>query len=386
MRLSEFLRTHADEILGCWDEFAATIAHQGLPLDNQALRDHAAQILQTIADDLDSPQTEAEQIAKSEGKSDSKESEPDTAAETHADTRIDSGVPVDAMITEYRALRASVLRLWSKYSDGSSYRDDLRDLNRFNEAVDQAITESVTRYSRNVKQSTDLFVGILGHDIRNPLGTISLSTQHLVRSGQLSAKAAEKILNSVARINSVIEHVVDFTRAQSHGVMPVNPQPGNLADQFYKVVEETRVRHPDRVLRLEPNGNFDGRWDEGRMGQLLSNLLENAMSYGARDVPVTISMWASPDEVSFSVHNGGKAIPKAEQARIFEPLARGQADGKEERRQPDGLGLGLYICQEIVRAHGGRISVESEDRKGTSFVVHLPRVAPGGTGPAASAL
>lgn len=383
MRLSEFIRTHAHEILVAWDEFAATIVHAGAPLGSQARRDHAGQILQTIADDLECPQTETEQIAKSEGKSDSKASEPDTAAETHANTRMVSGVPIDAMITEYRALRASVLRLWSIHSDGTSYREDLQDLTRFNEAIDQAITESVTRYTEQTKKSTDLFIGILGHDIRNPLGTISLSAQHLVLSGQLSAKAAEKILNSVTRINRVIEHVVDFTRAQAEGVVPVNPQAGNLADQFHKVVEETRVRHPDRGLVLERDGDFQGSWDEGRMGQLLSNLLGNAMSYGGREEPVKVRMWSSPDEVSFSVHNGGKAIPVADQARIFEPLTRGSLGNDDERRQPDGLGLGLYICREIVRAHGGRIAVESGDGAGTSFIVHLPRSSPATPAPGA---
>jgi signal transduction histidine kinase len=373
MRLSTFLRSHAEEILRCWDEFAATVDHEGHHLDQQTLRDHAGEILLTIADDLEHPQTEAEQLEKSKGLSDSPSAGTDTAAQTHADTRLISGFAIDAMITEYRALRASVVRLWQKAGGEAFHKDDLHDLTRFNEAIDQAIAESVARYTEQTKRSTDLFIGILGHDIRNPLGTISMSAQYLVRSGQLSASAAETIINSVVRINSVIEHVVDFTRAQSEGIMPINPKPGNLVLQFEKVVEETRVRNPRSIIRLDSTGDFDGSWDEGRMGQLLSNLLSNAVSYGARGEPISVHMWENAEEVFFSVHNSGQPISEEDQKRIFKPLVRGTATDKLERREPGGLGLGLYICQEIVRAHRGTVAVRSTASSGTSFDVKLPR-------------
>jgi signal transduction histidine kinase len=375
MRLSVFLRTHAEDILVAWDEFAATVDHDGPILDKHTLRDHAGEILLTIAEDLDHPQTDAEQVEKSKGLSDASSAGIDSAAQTHADTRLISGFAIDAMITEYRALRASVIRLWQRASGKAFHQDDLRDLTRFNEAIDQAIAESVARYTEETKRSTDLFIGILGHDIRNPLGTISMSAQYLVRSGQLPASAAETIINSVVRINSVIEHVVDFTRAQSEGVMPVHPKPCNLVIEFFKIAEETRVRNPRSIIRLESTGNFDGTWDAGRMGQLLSNLLANAISYGARDEPITVCMWENQAEVCFSVHNSGPHIPPEEQQRIFKPLVRGTGTDKLERREPGGLGLGLYICQEIVRAHGGTLAVKSAQATGTSFTVKLPRTA-----------
>lgn len=375
MRLSSFLRSHAEEILTAWDEFAATVDHEGTILDKKALRDHAGEILLTIAKDLEQPQTDDEEVEKSRGLTDSSSGSGDTAAEIHADTRMISGFAIDAMITEYRALRASVVRLWLKSGGETSYHDDLRDLIRFNEAIDQAIAESVARYTNQTKRSTDLFIGILGHDIRNPLGTISMSAQYLVRSGQLSASAAETIINSVVRINSVIEHVVDFTRAQSEGVMPINPKAGNLVTQFSKIVEETRVRNPNSILLLESTGNFDGSWDEGRMGQLLSNLLANAISYGARGEPVTVRMWETREDVFFSVHNSGHPILEEDQQRIFRPLIRGSVADKLERREPGGLGLGLYICQEIVRAHGGTMALQSTPASGTSFNIELPRIA-----------
>ena len=371
LRLADFIRSHSAEILLAWDEFAATVQHDGKALDAETLRDHAAEILQTIATDLAEPQTPAQQDAK--GKGMGPRGAACTPAETHADFRMVAGFAVDAMITEYRALRASVLKIWAKQGGGTA-PGDLADLTRFNEAIDQSIAESVARYTRQTKNATDLFIGILGHDIRNPLGTIVLSSEHLVRSGQLTRAAAAPIVNAAVRIRGLIEEVLDFTRAQSDGVMPLQRTPGDLAVQLGKIVQETQVRHPERTIRVESAGNFAGEWDEGRMGQLLSNLLANALLYGARDSEVRVRMWADARQVCFSVHNRGEAIPEPERERIFRPLERGMAQHLAgERREPSGLGLGLYICREIVRSHGGRLDLASTPAEGTTFTVALPR-------------
>ena len=373
MRLSEFLIANENQILSEWDAFAATVSHEGKALDKKALRDHAAEILRVIAKDLAQPQTAQEQEAKSKGEG---EREPGpSAAETHADFRMLAGFAIDAMITEYRALRASVLKIWGAAGGGTT-GDDMRDMTRFNEAIDQSIAESVGRYTRQTKKSTDLFIGILGHDIRNPLGTIMMSAEVLIRSGQLSVKAAAPIVNSAMRINGIIEQVVDFTRAQADGVMPVVRTPGNLADQLFKVVQETQIRYPTRTLQLRSVGNFDGSWDEGRIGQLLSNLLGNAFLYGSRECTVTVEMSSTAKDVMFSVHNDGNPIPPDDIERIFQPLARGSMnEAGGERREPVGLGLGLYICREIVLSHGGSLEVQSSEETGTTFLVVLPRYA-----------
>ena len=255
----------------------------------------------------------------------------DTAAETHADTRMVAGFGIDAMLTEYRALRASVLRMWADSPDHQADTEDLRQLTRFNEAIDQAITESVARYTEQIDRSTNLFMGMLGHDIRNPLGTIRLATEVMTRSGQLSATMAKPIVNAAKRIQSIVELIIDFSRAQSQGVMPVSVRPGELSGIFANVVDETRVRHPSTPIVLK-GAELDthGQWDEGRMGQLLSNLLENAILYGASGTPVTVVLTAEADDVAFSVHNVGEPIPLEDRERIFEPRSARPGD----RRRP----------------------------------------------------
>jgi signal transduction histidine kinase len=371
MRLSEFLRTHSEEILLTWDEFASTVEHRGKHMDQKALRDHAAQILYAIAEDLESPQTEQEQIAKSRGEVDREHDAPKTAAETHADTRILAGFAIDAMITEYRALRASVLRLWARHmGGGNSEADNLEQLTRFNEAIDQALSESVSRYTEQVRQYTNLFMGMLGHDIRNPLGSIHLSAQLLMHKGILAKQDAAPIVNGVKRIQDIVELIVDFSRAQADGTMPVHVTPGTLEEVFESVVAETRVRHPGTIIVLKASGDTSGDWDPARLSQLLSNLLQNAVTYGTRELPVRVALEGGEGYVAFSVHNHGKAISGVDRERIFEPRHRGVGG---EERAPDGLGLGLYICREIVKAHGGKLSLRSNEVDGTTFTVRLPR-------------
>ncbi|MBC7601616.1 MAG: HAMP domain-containing histidine kinase [Ramlibacter sp.] len=276
------------------------------------------------------------------------------------------------MITEYRALRASVLKIWFK---SGCTPDPVDDITRFNESIDQSIAESVSRYTLQTKRSTDLFIGILGHDIRNPLGTIVMSAEILARS-QAPQKVVTTIINSAVRINGLIEQVLDFTRAQAHGSMPIQRQPGNLGDQLVKVLHESQVRYPHRQFEFKRSGTFDGNWDEGRMGQLLSNLLGNAVRYGEPTGVVTLTLWSDEHNAYFSVHNLGTPIREHDLVRIFEPLARGLGvEGAEQRSEPVGLGLGLYICREIVRSHGGALTVTSSTEAGTTFTVRLPRFA-----------
>lgn len=366
-----FLRENAEEILSAWDDFASTVEHGGNELDMKGLRDHAGQILEAIAHDMDQPQSDSAQFAKSRGEIDAAVGAGDTAAETHADTRIEAGFAIGAMITEYRALRASVLRLWSQRREPAALRD-IEQITRFNEAIDQAIAESVSRYTMQTKKASDLFIGVLGHDIRNPLGTIMMATAYLVRSGKLEAASARPIQQSVNRIRALTEQIVDVTRGQTGRAMPIARMPLNLADVAADIVIETRIRHPDSNLELEVgDAEFNGEWDRGRMGQLFSNLLANAVQYGARDTPVVLALRRSEANVIAEVRNRGPVIPLVDRRRIFEALARGTSQAAE-RRQNEGLGLGLYICKEIVLAHGGSIDVRSDLAEGTRFIVELP--------------
>jgi signal transduction histidine kinase len=281
-------------------------------------------------------------------------------------------------VSEFRALRASVIRLW-RAAAGVPGGSEFEDVTRFNEAIDQALAESLTRYARDLEHSKEMFLAILGHDLRTPLGAIMMSATGLLMSrdlGQPQQAAASRILTSGTRIKGMVNDLLDFTRTRLGAGIPLACAAVDLAEVGRQVVEEVAAYHPGRDLRFEASGPVRGSWDGARVGQALSNLVGNAVQHGSREAPVSVAVRGTADEVTVSVHNRGPVILPAHMHQIFSPLKRiGRGDAPPA---PDSgsLGLGLYIANEIVKGHGGRIDVESSEAGGTTFTVHLPRHRP----------
>ncbi|MFL5345341.1 MAG: ATP-binding protein [Hyalangium sp.] len=220
------------------------------------------------------------------------------------------------------------------------------------------------------------FLAILGHDLRNPLNAISGNAGLLLRYGGLTEpqrKAINRISISSDRMARMINDLLDFTRARLGGGYPVNRARMNLHDVLRQVVEELEVAHPQRRFVLSLSGNGWGDWDADRIAQAASNLVGNAVQYSPEDSPVEVSARDDGDGVYVQVHNLGLPIPPERLPQIFDPFVRG-VEGKSNATRT-GLGLGLYITHEIVRAHGGTLRVTSTEADGTRFWMVLPRHA-----------
>jgi signal transduction histidine kinase len=373
MRLHQFIREHTEEILVEWEAFARTV-QIAEPMDIAALRDHAREMLMVIARDLETPQTAGEQSDKAEGKSDAdKQKRPVTAAQEHGAGRAGSGFTIEQMLSELRALRASVIRLWTK-REPQLHESDLDDMTRFNEAIDQAVAESVTQFSGKIGTAKDRFLAILGHDLRNPLGAIMMSAQFLIEEAELAEKhrvLVSRMENSARRMNQMVSDLLDFTRTTLGGDnIPIERQDMDVARMVSDVVSEVAARYPERVINAELHGEVCGEWDYDRLYQALTNLVGNAVQHGAKDTPIAVAARGTADEVAISVRNHGRVIPAENLAHIFEPGVRLESD----RRHDDGhLGLGLFIVDRIVAAHGGTIDVRSSEKEGTVFTMHLRR-------------
>jgi len=374
VRLADFISQHLEPILAEWEAFAKSCGHAGRAMEQVALRDHAAAMLTDIVADLRTSQSPAEQDAKARGEFAPDGSVPDTAAEVHGAGRAESGFTMSEMVAEYRALRASVLRLWTA-DTGTLTGADLGDLMRFNEAIDQALAESVSRFADDLDRSREMFVAILGHDLRNPLNTVLMASQFLLDTGELAdahATMTQRIVRSAKRMNRMIADLLDFARSRLGAGIPILRQPTDLAQVAAHAIEEITVAHPSHTVQLEPNGDLHGEWDGARLRQLLSNLLGNAVQYGERDSVIRVTLSGTEDRVRLAVHNTGTPIPTAQLPQLFDPFKRAAAGGAELRNAA-GLGLGLYIAEQIVHAHGGTIAVVSSESDGTVFTVSLPR-------------
>jgi len=365
MRLSEFLHTHADAILDEWDACAAGYAPAAPYGNPTALRGSAAEVLASIANELDTPHRHV-QRANSAG-----------AAARHGAVRLRSGFSIDQVLAEYRALRSSVLRHWTALAQPAS-PTDAADMMRFHDAIDQALAQTVARYSAMVSHSQHLFLGVLGHDLRNPLNTTVMAAGYLMRLPELAgehAQAIARIQRSGVRMGRLVDNLIDYTRTHLGTALPLSMTKSNMGMICRDAVEDSRRTHPERAIYFSTGPQLDGIWDESRMSQVASILLENALQHGSQRDPVSLSIDGSPSDVLLGVHNKGAAIAPEDMATMFDPMVRfaTQNGGPENHTS---LGIGLYIARAIVQAHHGDISVASDASFGTTFRVRLPRRPP----------
>ena len=362
-----------ERILQEWEEFARMIWPGSEP-SVRVLRDHAREMLLAVVEDMQNPQTERERFAKATGKAGttSESASVDRSSERHAVSRVESGFDLRALVGEYRALRSSILHLWSLQPNPEK-ADRVEDITRFNEAVDQLLAESIISYTERVDHSREIFLGILGHDLRTPLHAVSMVAALLEKHGNLTGLAlnmASQIASSVQAMERMITDLLDFTGTRLGAKMTVSREPMDLGLLCREVIDELKAVHPSRNFISEIEDEVQGEWDAARLRQLISNLLGNAVQHGSPDGPIGLFLKAETNDVLVGVRNEGPPIPRDSLSLIFDPLRR---NSSQELTRPAGsIGLGLYIAREVATAHGGSINVSSEEAE-TVFIVRLPR-------------
>jgi signal transduction histidine kinase len=232
--------------------------------------------------------------------------------------------------------------------------------------------ERMIRELRRTVKSNELFAGILGHDLRNPLGAILMSATVLSRktTDEGTGRTVARILSAGQRMNRMITQLLDFTRVRASGKLPIERAWTDIAPIFQQAIDELGIPSSGPGLKpeLEYRGDTRGWWDADRLGQVASNLMSNAVRHGAPEHPVRVSIRAeAPTGVRITVRNGG-TIPADLLPIIFDPFRRGEL----RERRGGGLGLGLFITREIVVAHRGNLAVACSDDE-TVFTVELPR-------------
>lgn len=370
MKLSQFITESSERIIAEWEVFARSCVPAADAMDLEQRRDHVAGLLKAISKDLETPQTKREQREKAIGNDDT-DVDSQAASTAHGADRAASGYTAGQMVSEFRALRASVLRLWSE-AQSDFDRANLAEVTRFNEAIDQLLAESIAKFAQDVDRLKDLFLGVIGHDLRNPLGAIMMSATLLMTRegpGWQHSKTAARILSSGTRMEGLIGDLLDFTRARMGAGIPIARADVDLEVECRRTVDEIAAFHPACTMSFQATGVLRGSWDGARIAQALSNLLGNAVQHGTPRGSIAITLRGEADRVVLSVHNEGRPIPKRHLQDIFNPFRQLNPDHAKSN-----VGLGLYIVQAIVVAHNGTVDVESSE-DGTTFTIRLPRVA-----------
>ncbi|MGC2087050.1 MAG: sensor histidine kinase [Bradyrhizobium sp.] len=373
--MADFIRNNQPAIIKEWTDFARTRSPASDAMSKLALEDHIADILKFVADDLESPQTARERVEKSHGLAEENGPFSQSAAEVHSALRLADGFDIDQMVSEYRALRASVVKQWVAQHEILA-STDIEDLTRFNEAIDQAVTESVAHYTKTINNSRNLFLGVLGHDLRNPIGAASMAAQRMARSVASDPKQARMVAEMVRttdRATRILNDLLDLTRSSFGTDIPVEKSETDMVTLCQEIADELRGINPSQTIEVTHQGDPTGLWDAARMGQVLSNLMGNAIQYSDASMPVSVAISGIDSAtVVVTVHNFGPPIPPESQKIIFQSWMRGQ-EVKVTAEHGTHLGLGLYIARLIVEAHGGEISVASKQKSGTTFTLRLPR-------------
>ncbi len=375
MRFSAFIKDNLDAILADWEAFARKLP-AGRTMTVVALRDHSREILLAIAADMELGHTDQERSDQSQAIEATADSVTSAAAE-HGALRQLAGFDLVQLFAEFRAMRASVMAFWQRSLSEEPGPSALEEMARFNESMDKAVAESVQRYSSEVGASRDMFLAVLGHDLRSPLSGIGMSATLLAKPGLSETarqQAAARLKRACRDMNRLITDLLEYTRTRLGAGIPVEQATCDLGPVCEAALEDVRAGNPDQQFVQHLSGDLQLAADAARLQQVLSNLLNNAVQHGDRKSPVSLSAAGNEEAVVLKVCNRGDAIAPDALQTMFEPLVRApnvSAEGQERSRT--SLGLGLFIVREIVLAHGGSIGVESSADKGTVFTIHLPR-------------
>ncbi|HEU4411993.1 MAG TPA: HAMP domain-containing sensor histidine kinase [Polyangiaceae bacterium] len=282
--------------------------------------------------------------------------------------RLLSGAPLAALVDEYATLRRVVTRAVTE----AALEVGADGLERLHAAIDASLGRAAAAHAAGADAARDRIVGVVSHDLRNPLNAVLLGAQALAQlpaRPEPERRLLARVTNAASRALRMIGDLLDYSKASSGGGIPVRPRRGDLVAVVEQAVDEMRQAFPERAVRLDaPSGPVEGDWDEDRLAQVVGNLVRNALQYSVESTAVTARVLADGAAAAIEVHNEGEPIDPGLLPHLFEPFRRGGGHG------PAGsVGLGLYIAHEIVRAHGGAIEVRSTEREGTTVRVRLPR-------------
>jgi len=372
MRFSVFIEENLDAIVAEWEGFARTLLPASKTLSDLTLRDHCREILLAIVKDMETSQTEDERDAKSKQVTFAPAASA-TIAAAHGALRHLAGFKLAQVVGEFRAMRASVLSLWRRSPQTSTIVPAIEEIARFNEAIDEALAESVNRYSDDVTT----FLSVVGHDLQGPLQAIEGSSEMLAKS-EVDERTRQEFLRRIGRssrlMGRLISDLLEYARTRMTTGLAIQRSPCDLRIACDEAVDMMQGIYPQQQFAQHLSGDLQISADPPRILQMLLNMLSNAALHGDRNAVVSLDARVDADDVVLTVVNFGRPISADALQVLLEPSLRVSPATAEPHTQPfTSLGLGLFIVRKIVNAHHGKITVESSPTSGTVFTVRLPR-------------
>jgi len=375
MNLSSFILSHIEEILVEWDAFAKTLQPASQNMSGIELRDHGNRILERVAKEIELSETPKEKDDKSKGLAPDA-ANTDTAAGEHGTERQLAGFTMLQLISEYRSMRASVLKLWM--DNLSSNERTSEQILRFNEAIDKALAESALTFHQQANRTRDTFLAVLGHDLRGPLATMTVAGSYLIRPDvgtDGTFVIGTRVKKSAATMSAIVNDLLQYSQIQLGGKIPITRSLADIGAICGAAVDDARASNPDCNFELETSGELFDDFDAQRLQQVFANLLNYAALYRGRINTVQIAASGSADAITVQVRNHGPVIHPESLKAIFDPWNQHHSKPWHGNQQSPSSGLALFISREITESHGGTLIVESSPSVGSVFTVSFPRQA-----------
>ncbi len=353
-RVSDFLRSKQTEICELWEDEVRREVPALRRLTRPVLLDHLPEVLDGLADWIDGRTEHAERAFR-------------RLAEGHALQRLGYGLGLETLTREYSKVRVVLLRMLMTVEPTPEVREEMV---RLHEGMDRAINEAMHRYATRREEVRERFVAILGHDLRDPLSTVVISANTLAANPALKPEhrvVASRIVRACDRMQRMINDVLDFARGHLGTGIPANPTLNDMGEICRAAADEIIGANPQREIVVDVSGDLRGAFDRDRVHQAITNLISNAIQHG--EGRVEIRAYESDDHhaVVTEVTSHGEVIPEELRQQLFDPFTHGEIAGPRR-----GLGLGLFIVQQIAIAHGALCDVTS-DETATTFSIRWPR-------------
>jgi signal transduction histidine kinase/ActR/RegA family two-component response regulator len=380
LSLPNFILEQTDTILQEWDRFARTVEPVASDMTAKEIRNHAAEMLKCIANDLLTTQSRQEEIDKSYGH------EPRTlqieAGELHGLARLDSRFTIEQLASEYRALRSSVLRLW-KEAITTLTSTDIEDMARFNEAIDQLLAASIFSFAKATREALeaektrrDQFLAMLAHELRNPLSPISAAATLLKMAKSndpVVTNAGNIIARQVKHMATLVDDLLDVSRV-TRGIVELKLEPLDLRQVIHDAVEQVAPLMSARqhaLIVAELHEPIAMLGDKERLVQIITNLLTNAAKYTPEGGHVEVKLDQYEGQIAIVIQDNGVGMTPDLIPHVFDIFAQAE---RTSDRTTGGLGIGLALVKSLVELHGGKVTCASEGRgKGSTFTIWLPK-------------
>lgn len=357
---SDHLKQNAERIMQLWEERARDEVSASMHRDSLVLQNSLPKYLNQLVDELST------KIERTPARIEADKVESTRIGKHHGSDRAGySDYSMTQLIFEYHILRQVIFQVLEEEAPlGVRERDIIID------SIEQAVNGAATQFSKTLRDIQELFIVTLTHDLRNPINVVKMGTQLILRRlepGDTHVDVVARMISSINRLDSMIQNLLDASRLRAGQSLKIEFEECYLDRLVQDVVEDLTFAYGERFVVVS-DFKIRSYCSPKEIRRVIENLAINAVKYGARSTPITLTLQPTETQISLTIHNEGDPITPDAQSILFQQFRRTTSADEQT-----GWGLGLFLVKSIIEAHQGTIEVESEEGKGTSFIVKLPK-------------